>query len=292
MTSSIKKTLLAFRRHLKRQGKHENTIRSYGNDLKLFLEWLDNSIGSGYELKEISTADVKDFRGYLLMRNTPPASVNRRLTALRQFFEYLKEEEGLAANPVADIPALPQTAQIPSILTRKEQLLLLRTVEKSMRPLEASILLLLLHAGLRTAEICGLTIGDLHLTPRKAKLFIRSDTGRKLRFVYLSPRSQAALHVYCKRKGISILSRLRRDEPLFVQLNGSAVTQQFIDGMVRRIGRMAGIPSVTPTVLRNTYAIQTLLNGESPDKVGRAMGISSVRSLQKVAELIRRQSEG
>lgn len=291
MTTPITKIIRTFRKHLKKQRKHPNTIRSYSSDVELFVDWLSNTIGSGFSLNDVTVSDMKDFKTFLLTRNASATSVNRRLTALRRFFEFAIDQQFTTINPVADIPALTPATQLPALLSRKEQLLLLRTVEKSMRPLEASILLLLLHAGLRSNEICALTIGDLHLTPRKAKLFIRSVQGRKIRFVELTPRTQAALRMYCKRKGISILARIRRDETLFVQSSGHSLTQQYIDHIVKRIGKLAGIVYVTPTMLRNTYAIQILLNGESPDKVGRTLGIRSVKGLQRMAEMIRQQEQ-
>lgn len=289
MTGPIKKQLHAFGRHLKKDAKHPNTIRSYTADVELFFEWYASTVGPDFALASITSGDVKDYRSYLLTRRTSTSSINRRLTSLRQFFEFAIQEKACAQNPVAAIPALETEIHMPVILSRKEQLLLLRTAEKTLRPLETSIVLLLLHGGLRAQEICALTIGDLHLTPRKAKLFIRGESGRKLRFVFLSTRTQAAMRTYCRRKGISILSRIRRDEPLLTQLNSTPLTVQVIDSIVRRIGKLAGIAYVTATVLRNTYAVQTLLNGEAPDKLGRALGMSSTKNLQRLVSLIKEQ---
>lgn len=288
MNPPIKKIIQEFRRHLKKQKKQVSTVQSYMNDVTSFFEWLRSSIGEGYTLDDISSSDIKDFRAYLLTRNTTASSINRKISALRQYYEFSIAQKYCLRNPVAEIQALPLSTRLPTILTRKEQFLLLRTVEKSMRPMESAVLLLLLHAGLRSNEICNLTIGDLHLTPRKAKLFIRSDTGRKLRFVFLTSRAQAALYMYCKRKTISILSRTRRDEFLFVLPNGIPITQSYIDSLVKRIGKQAGIAYITPTILRNTYAIQTLLQGEAPEKVERALGISSIKSYQRMVEMIQK----
>ena len=291
MTSPITKMITAFRRHLKKQKKHPSTVQSYSNDATLFIDWLTQTIGKGFSVRSITSADIKDFKSYLLTRDVSATSVNRKLTALRQFFDFAITQNEIGQNPVAVVPSIPLAVHFPSVLTKKEQLLLLRTVDKSMRPLDSSIILLLLQTGLRGSEICALTVGDLHLTPRKAKIFIRGDQGKKLRFVNLTLRTQTALRQYCRRKGISILSRLRRDEPLLRQTNGIALTQQYIDHVVKRIGKQAGIAYVTPTMLRNTFAIQNLMNGEAPDKVERALGVGSVKTLQKMVESMKQQEE-
>ena len=78
----------AFQQHLAGQGKHQNTIRSYANDLKQFMLWSKNSFGEAFDLGDLSRSDIQDYRTFLLTRNSSPASVNRKITALRQFFEY------------------------------------------------------------------------------------------------------------------------------------------------------------------------------------------------------------
>ena len=280
----VPKILPAFRKALTKQGKHPNTVKSYLADVRQFHTWARNTLGLEYTVDEVTKGDVQDFRGFLLTRNSPATSVNRRLTALRQFFEYCVTELDLKVNPVADVAGIHSRQQAPLVLTRKEALHLIRGAESYKHPLETITVLLLLHGGLRSSEICGLLIGDMHLSPREARLFIRGQSGKKTRFVHLTTRTQAALRQYCNRRGLRMISRKRRGEPLFTQRNGKPLTQQVIDHIIKRIGKLAGIPSVTPTMLRNTCAVQMLLSGDSEDKVARALGMASVKNLVQYVE--------
>ncbi len=290
-TLQIDKLLSTFQKYLEKNGKHENTVRSYTNDAGKFLRWMRSTIGEGFHLSEITKADITDFRGFLLTRKASPTSVNRRITAVRQFFEFCHTEGIILANPAHDISGLPMEPSAPVLLTRKDALLLIRTAESKRYPLDSCVILLLLHGGLRSAEICSLTCGDLHLTPREGKIFIRGQRGRMTRFVYLTTRTQAALKQYFKRRGINILARMRREETLFIQMDGSELTQMSIDTIVKRTGREVGMPNVNPTILRNTFAVHALLNGDSQEALSRMLGVSSVRNLQKVVEKLKEQGQ-
>lgn len=289
--SQLLKSLSQFQKSLERQRKHASTIKSYVNDVRQFDKWAKNTLGLDYDWKDVTKGDIQDFRGFLLTRNAPSTSVNRRLTALRQFFEFAVGETWVEVNPVADVAGIHSRPQVPLVLSRKESLIFLRAAEQYKHPLETVVVTLLLHAGLRSSEICALTIGDLHLTPRESRLFIRGQVGKKMRFAYLTTRATAAMRQYCSRRGIRMLTRKRRNEVLLTQRNGKPLTQQVIDHIIKRIGKLAGVPSVTPTMLRNTCAVQSLLSGESVEKVARTLGMVSIKNLERYVEDLRKEAD-
>ncbi len=276
-----------FRKHLEQQGKLRNTIRSYMNDITQFSSWCRETFGEEPALSSITPTDIKDFRTFLLTRKTAAASVNRKLTALRQYFGYFHGLGLISTNPVDAVSGVHASVQTPAFLTRRDALLLLRTVEQSNRFMDTAIVLLLLHAGLRSGEICALTVGDLHLSPRSSRLFIRGQKERKMRFVHLSTRAHLALSTYCKRFRIPVYAKKMRDQPLFSQASGNPLTQQAIDHIVKRVGRQAGLDAVTPSMLRNTFAVQALMNKTSLEEVMRVMGFATVKNLVALQEALR-----
>ncbi len=270
----------AFEVHLTEQGKHQNTIRSYANDLRQFGQWCRNTFGEEFELAELTRSDVQDFRAFLLTRNSSPASVNRKITALRQFFEFCVQIEVVKLNAAAEISGINAEPRAPSVLSRKDALMLARTAEKSPGPLEASVILLLLHSGLRSSELSAITVGDVHMTPREARLFIKGVRGKTTRFVYLTSRAQNALRHYMRWRGVAIMAKRLRKEALFVTYDGTQLTQQAVDQLVKRIGRSAGMTDITPSMLRNTYAAIALQSGKPIETVARVLGVSSLKTLQ------------
>ncbi len=289
---NIQAIALSFQSFLGEQGKHLNTIRSYGNDLKQFFSWCRNSFGEGFEVVELSRSDIQDFRSFLLTRNASPASVNRKVTALRQFFEFCLQRNFVNTNPAANISGINADPKPPTVLMRKDALLLVRTAEKQQGAFDASIILLLLHAGLRSSELCALTVGNVHLTPREGRLFIKGQRGKTTRFVYLSTRAQNALRQYMRWRGISVLAKRLRMEPLFLSYEGAPLTQQAVDQVVKRIGKLIGMADITPSMLRNTYAANQLQNGVAPDSVALSMGVASLKSIQRLKEHLDEEPEG
>ncbi|MBE0644651.1 MAG: tyrosine-type recombinase/integrase [Bacteroidetes bacterium] len=272
----------AFEAYLTQQGKHLNTIRSYANDLRQFSQWCGNTFGEEFTLAELTRSDVQDFRTFLLTRNSSPASVNRKITALRQFFEFCVQSGAMNSNPAADISGINAEPRAPIVLPRKDALLLARTAERNPGPLEAAVILLLLHSGLRSTELCAITVGDVHMTPREARLFIKGVRGKTTRFVYLSSRAQNALRQYMRWRGVAIMAKRLRKEPLFITYDGTALTQQAVDQLVKRIGRTAGLSDITPSMLRNTFAASALQSGKPLETVARVLGVSSLKTLQRL----------
>jgi site-specific recombinase XerD len=272
----------AFEDHLASNGKHQNTIRSYANDLRQFSQWCRNTFGEEFDLGELTRSDIQDYRTFLLTRNSSPASVNRKITALRQFFEFCVRQDAMKRNPAAEITGMSAEPRAPVVLTRKDALLLARTAERSPGPLEGAVVLLLLHSGLRSSELCSVTVGDVHMTPREARLFVKGVRGKTTRFVYLTSRAQNALRQYMRWRGVSILAKKLRKEPLFISYDSTPLTQQAVDQLVKRIGRSAGLADITPSMLRNTYAASALQSGKPVETVARVLGVTSLKSLQRL----------
>jgi site-specific recombinase XerD len=274
----------AFQNWLDEQGKHLNTIRSYANDIKQFYSWCRSTFGTDFQLSDVARSDIQDYRGFLVTRNASPASVNRRITALRQFFEFCVRETAVSENPVADVGGVAADPRPPAFLLRKDALLLVRTAERQPSALDPTVILLLVHAGMRSSELCALTVGNVHLTPREGRLFVKGQRGKATRFVFLSTRAQNALRNYMRWRGISVLARRMRAEPLFLGYEGTPLTQQAVDQIVKRIGRLIGMPDITPSMLRNTYAAQQLQSGLSAEMVALNMGVASLRTIQRLKE--------
>lgn len=281
----------AFEAYLASQGKHLNTIRSYANDLRQFAQWCGNTFGEEFSLAELTRSDVQDFRAFLLTRNASPASVNRKITALRQFFDYCAQKKVMAGNPAADISGINAEPRAPSVLTRKDALLLARTAERHPGPLEAAVILLLLHSGLRSSELSAITVGDVHMTPREARLFVKGVRGKTTRFVYLTARAQNALRQYMRWRGVAIMAKRLRKEALFTTYDDTPLTQQSVDQLVKRVGRAAGMSDITPSMLRNTFAATALQAGKPIETVARVLGVTSLKSLQRLKGEMSEQQE-
>src|SRR5215210_6589236 len=85
-----------FLQDLARQETSPQTRRSYRLDLLHFANWFAKTVGEGFSPEAVTPTDVREYRGYLInVEKRQPATVNRRLAALRRFFQWAKAS-GLA----------------------------------------------------------------------------------------------------------------------------------------------------------------------------------------------------
>ena len=75
------------------------TVRGYRSDLRLFAAWYD-----GQPMEKLTASDLAHFRQYLSReRAMKPASVNRKLEALRRFCRWAHTTGKLRTNVAAEL---------------------------------------------------------------------------------------------------------------------------------------------------------------------------------------------
>src|SRR5215208_3770131 len=76
-----------FLQDLARQETSPKTRSSYRLDLLHFASWFARTVGEAFSPEAVTPTDVRDYRAYLItVEKRQPATVNRRLAALRRFF--------------------------------------------------------------------------------------------------------------------------------------------------------------------------------------------------------------
>lgn len=106
--SEIESLFSAF---LRSSGASGKTITNYLSDLRSFLTWHAASDEKGQNcpsdaaksLSTITDATMKDYKASLLLSRTPAATINRRLSALRMFFQFAATKNLIASNPLEDV---------------------------------------------------------------------------------------------------------------------------------------------------------------------------------------------
>ena len=92
--------LSRFQQHLTRQDLAETSIEGYLADLHHFFHWLADWRDCSMDLATVTVADIRAYRQYLVnSKRQKPASVNRRLQALRRFYGWAKQAGLVAVNP-------------------------------------------------------------------------------------------------------------------------------------------------------------------------------------------------
>jgi site-specific recombinase XerD len=230
-----------FKRWLRRKAPQASTPIHYGNDLELFFTWLGRSPA------EVRVQDVDAFIEHCQQESHAFATINRRLAALRSFYQFLSiESEESPRNPV--LPkrhyirighALPRDIQD----TDLEKLFAVIT-----GPRDRAMFLLMLRCGLRVGEVRNLSLSDLYLEPvfgSLPRLWLHGKGGAQ-RVVYLSSQPIAALQVW-----LAIRPKVE-SQAVFLNRFGNRMTITGIQDRLALYCREAGI-WVTCHQLRHTF---------------------------------------
>src|SRR5215216_3041801 len=164
-----------FLKDLERQEASPRTRASYRLDLLHFFRWFEQTVGDSSTPEAVTPTDVREYRGYLLsVERRQPATVNRRLAALRRFFQWAKAV-GLAKElPTENVKGVTSSPRAPHWLDKRDVDRLIRTVERHGNTRGLAIVRTLRHTGIRVSELSSLLLGDVETSERKGTLTVRS----------------------------------------------------------------------------------------------------------------------
>jgi integrase/recombinase XerC len=148
------------------------TVRNYLSDLRSFIVWHETkSIQSakvGFQLEQITTPTLTRYRSYLQSQlNLAPTSINRYLVTLKSYFVWAVDLNKIAHNPATVVKLIPLIKSSPRQISDKEESAIVSTVTSYGSFRDRVIIILMLHTGLRAAEVCQLKSGHIHLSFRE-----------------------------------------------------------------------------------------------------------------------------
>lgn len=265
--------LAAFLRHLSvERNASTHTLRSYRSDLTDFQRFLAERGVAG-----LAAADSRTVRAWLAglhARGLDPASIGRKLAALRSCCRFLVRRGVMERNHARDVRGPRQPRKLVSFLPIDEatQLVTGRAIVGVTRPRDVAILELLYASGLRVSELSGLDLDALDRTDRAVRVL---GKGRKERIVPYGEHAARAVDTWLGIRG-------EHAGPLFTNPRGRRLTVRSIYTIVRRSARAAGITRpVSPHTLRHTFATHLLDNGADLRMIQELLGHSRLSTTQR-----------
>lgn len=279
-----------FLKDLERQEASPRTRASYRLDLLHFFRWFEQTVGDASTPEAVTPTDVREYRGHLLtVERRQPATVNRRLAALRRFFQWAKAM-GLARElPTENVKGVASSPRAPRWLEKRDVDRLVRTVERHGNTRDLAIVLTLRHTGIRVSELSNLALSDVETSERKGSLTVRSGKGGKFRVLPLNVDARRAVASYLEVRPTVSTDRL------FVGQRGEGVSSRAVELLVTKYARLANLEAVTPHTLRHSFGKHALDAGADLVSVASLLGherlettavytTPSQRDLEKVVE--------
>ena len=256
-----------------------HTEAAYRRDLEALAAWCDAERIAGW--KQLDNFHIRTFAAREHRDGLGPRSIQRRLSALRGFFNYLIREDVIDANPAADIRAPKAPKRLPKTLDVDQVASLLSYPANSpLKRRDHAMLELLYSSGLRLAELAGLDVVDLDLGDRTVRVL---GKGSKTRILPVGKQAIAALRTWLAER--TALAR-GGTTALFVGQNGERLGARAIQ---RRIGRWAtaagvGVP-VHPHLLRHSFATHLLESSRDLRGVQELLGHADISTTQVYTHL-------
>ena len=238
------------------RGASHNTLTAYRRDLGDFLAF----VGSARRLGAVRGDDVVNWAAELRRRGLRPASVARRISAVRSFYRHLVREGHVDGNPTDHIDRPRGSRPLPKTLSMETVSALVEApdVGRSAGVRDRALLELLYATGMRASECLGLTLGDVNFS---AGYVVCTGKGRKQRLVPVGAEALGWVRSYL-RDVRPRLTRTRDCGRLFVNARGGPLSRQSLWTIVRRAAVAAGIRRrVSPHVLRHSFATHLLEGG-------------------------------
>jgi integrase/recombinase XerD len=268
------------------RGLSANTLAAYRRDLGTYAHFLAERGLTDLEGVEQDTVaafvahlrDSKDEEGRPRFK---PASVARRVVAVRSFHRFCLVEGHLSTDPAEDVRAPRVPYGIPKALTEGEVEVLLAAVtdQGPAGRRDRAILETLYATALRISELVGLDIGSLDLEEGFVRAF---GKGAKERIVPLGRTAGTAVAEWLPMRA-ELARRARRGtvDALFLNPRGGRLTRQGCWKIVQRHGLRAGLGErLSPHVLRHSCATHMLERGADLRVVQELLGHASVSTTQ------------
>ena len=293
----MRDAIATFERYLaseKRVSPH--TLRAYRHDLEEVLSFATAVLGRPPKLAELDTTLCRSYLASLHGENDP-ATVGRKLSALRSFFRLFVKRRVLPGSPVAALRGPKRARKLPSFLGKDDAIRLMEapatqgasgdqvTEEARIRG-ERALVEILYGAGLRISEATGLDLEDVERDGEGALVRVRQGKGRKDRIVPLGRPAVSALDAYLPVRERLLVALGRADEKaLFVGARGARLDPRvFRRQLVDRTAR-AGVRRISPHALRHSFATHLLGEGADLRAIQDMLGHASLRTTERYAHV-------
>jgi site-specific recombinase XerD len=274
-----KQQIDGFEKYWRRRKPGSSTALHYSSDIRIFFKW-----AQGHVPETISVHDVDAFITWQQSLGRAQATIQRRLIALRMFYDYLICicEERIANPVITQRHYVGQGYRLPRDVRQDEINRLFEEIGDHLR--DRTIFTLMLHSGIRVGEVVQLRLADIYLYEDHPPHLRVIGKGQRERVAYLSATATLLLIEYLAERPAPA------EQKIFLNRRGKPITITGIQLQLAKYCRQAGI-WITCHQLRHTFACRMIAAGVPVTSVQKMLGHSSLRTTQLYVRVADRQVE-
>ena len=277
------------------KGVTSNTIIAYKKDLNLFTSWcLNNKIN----FIEIKKKDINFYIHFLKEKNLNSSSVNRKLSVIKSFYDYLNQIGLVNSNELKIIGTQKLQKNLPKLLSEKEILHLIdksgkiyiENPIKNIMYLRTQVILEILYStGLRISELLNIKINQV--ANIKDKLYINGK-GNKQRLVIFN---QNALDLLKNWIAIMVKNKKNKNSYLFENLdNTNVISRQQIYKDLKKLALKTNteLEKLSPHSVRHSFASHMLNRGADLRTIQKLLGHSDISTTEIYTQVRQNRLKG
>jgi integrase/recombinase XerC len=263
------------------------TVSTYGRDLRALEAWLADPKNKRADKLDAAKLEARDLRSFLAANavDREPATLIRKIAALRAFYRFMMRRAGLDRSPASELSAPKLRRKLPLFLSVEkagetmEQPTDVGTLATHVR--DAALLEVLYGSGVRVSELVGLDLTSIDLAGGTARVL---GKGNKERIVPLGQKTREALALYLEQRGELRHSRHGTQDAraLFLSVRGERLGVRQVQVLVKRYGALAtGSSTLHPHALRHSCATHLLDAGADLRSIQELLGHVSLSTTQR-----------
>ena len=277
------------------KGITSNTIIAYKKDLNLYISWcLNNKIN----FIEIQKKDINFYIHFLKEKNLNSSSVNRKLSVIKSFYDYLNHIGLVNSNELKIIGTQKLKKNLPKVLSEKEILHLIdqsgkiyiENPIKNIIYLRTQVILEILYStGLRISELLNIKINQV--ANIKDKLYINGK-GNKQRLVIFN---QKALDLIKNWIAIMIKNNKNKNSYLFENIdNTNVISRQQIYKDLKKLALKTNteLEKLSPHSVRHSFASHMLNRGADLRTIQKLLGHSDISTTEIYTQVRQNRLKG
>ncbi len=276
MQADAKQILLEFITQLnieKRASPH--TVKNYQRDIDQLEQYCTKKEINLWN--EVSQTDIRSHIANRHRSGLTSKTIQRELSAIRSFFNFLLKQQLIENNPAQHIKAPKQARKLPKSLD-VDQIngLLDAGTSSSLEIRDVAMFELFYSAGIRLTELSSLNLNDVDLTDQT--LLIRSGKGNKSRILPIGNKAINALNLWLKHRTNYLLPT---ENALFTSNRGTRLGQRSIELRLNLWCQKKGLnEKIHPHMLRHSFASHLLESSQDLRAVQELLGHSNISTTQ------------
>lgn len=260
----MKEKFLDYLQNIKKYSN--NTIINYEIDIDRYINYLKlNKI----DIFKIEYKNVLDYISYL-KKNHKSTSINRSISSIRTYYNYLIKNNYTNSNPFKIINGMKKEKKLPEYFKYNEYVKLVNSIDinSNLGIRNKCIFEVLLCTGCRCNELVNIKLDDINLNEKEIKVL---GKGNKERIVYLGSYAIESIEKYLSIRN-EILGK-KDNNYLFINHLGDKLTTRGIRDIIDKILlKSSNNMKITPHTFRHSFATMLLNEGCDLKSVQELLG--------------------